>query len=47
MANNVEKKLDIQQLILGPITNNDSDNSETVSNAHLIDDEIFPNSLFP
>ena len=41
VANNVEKKLDIQQLTLGPITNDDSDNSETVSNLYLIDDETF------
>ena len=33
--------LDIQQLTLGPITNDDSDNSETVSNLDLIDDEVF------
>ena len=31
--------LDIQQLTLGPITNDDSDNSETVSNPDSIDDE--------
>ena len=41
MANSVEKKnnLDIQQLTLGPITNDDSNNSETVSNPDSIDDE--------
>ena len=38
MANNIEKKLNIQQLTLGPITNEDSDNSETVSNPDSIDD---------
>ena len=37
--------LDIQQLTLGPITNNDSDNSETVSNPDPIDDEAV--SEFP
>ena len=43
VANNVEKNnLDIQQLTLGPMTNNDSDNSDTVSNLDLIDDEVFP-----
>ena len=31
--------LDIQQLTLGPITNDDSNNSETVSNLDSIDDE--------
>ena len=31
--------LDIQQLTLGPITNDDSDNSKTVSNPDSIDDE--------
>ena len=31
--------LDIQQLTLGPITNDNSDNSETVSNPDSIDDE--------
>ena len=43
MANNVEKKnnLDIQQLTLGPISDDDSDNSETVSNPDSIDDETF------
>ena len=34
--------LDIQQLTLGPMTNNDSDNSDTVSNPDSIDDEVFP-----
>ena len=42
MANSVEKKLDIQQLTLGPIINDDSDNSETISNFDSIDDETFP-----
>ena len=37
--------LDIQQLTLGPITNDDSDNSETVSNPDSIDDETV--SEFP
>ena len=37
--------LDIQQLTLGPITNDDSDNSETVSNPDSIDDEAV--SEFP
>ena len=37
--------LDTQQLTLGPITNNNSDNSKTVSNLGSIDDEIF--SKFP
>ena len=41
MANNVEKKIDIQQLTLRPITNDDSNNSETVPNPDLIDDEFF------
>ena len=34
-----KNNLDIQQLTLGPITNNDSDNSETVLNPDPIDDE--------
>ena len=37
--------LDIQQLTLGPISDDDSDNSETVSNPDSIDDETF--SEFP
>ena len=37
----LKKKLDIQQLTLVPITNDDSNNSETVSNFDSIDDEIF------
>ena len=47
MAKNVEKKnnLDIQQLTLGPITNEDSNNSETISNPDPIDDEAV--SEFP
>ena len=35
-----KNNLDIQQLTLGPITNDDSDNSETVSNPDSIDDEV-------
>ena len=41
----LKKKLDIQQLTSGPITNDDSDNSKTVSNFDSIDDEVF--SEFP
>ena len=41
MPNNIDFFIDIQQLILGPITNDDSDNSETVSNPDLIDDDFF------
>ena len=37
--------LDIQQITLGPITNEDSDNSETISNPDPIDDEAV--SKFP
>ena len=37
--------LDIQQLTLGPMTNNDSDNLDTVSNPDSIDDEAFPELL--
>ena len=37
--------LDIQQLTLGPMTNDDSDNSDTVSNLDSIDDEAFPEFL--
>ena len=33
--------LDIQQLTLGPISDDDSDNSETVSNPDSIDDDFF------
>ena len=41
MANSVKKNnLDIQQLTLGPITNENSNNSETISNPDPIDDEI-------
>ena len=40
-----KNNLDIQQLTLGPITNDDSDNSETVSNPDSIDDEAV--SEFP
>ena len=45
MANNIEKKMDIQQLTLGPITNEDSNNSEIISNLDPIDDETV--SEFP
>ena len=45
MANNVEFFLNIQQLTLGPVTNNDSDNSEIVSNSDLIDDDFFSEFL--
>ena len=37
-----KNNLDIQQLTLGPMTNDDSDNSDTVSNFDSIDDEVFP-----
>ena len=40
-----KNNLNIQQLTLGPITNDDSDNSKTVSNPDSIDDEAV--SEFP
>ena len=47
-ANSVEKKrLDIPQLTSGPIINDHSDNSETVSNPDLIDGEAFSKKLLP
>ena len=41
----LKKKLDIQQLTFGPITNDNSNNSETISNPDLIGHEIFPKIL--
>ena len=41
MANNVDFFLDNQQLTLGPIINDDSNNLKPILNFDSIDDEIF------